>query len=49
MFDKDQGAFNKLAADPAVQDVVDKVLKLLGDQSKAWELNDSDNIEEYID
>lgn len=49
MFEKDQAAFVKLAAEPNVQVAVDKVLDLSDDQSKVWELNNSDNIVEYVD
>lgn len=48
IFDKDQAAFGTLAADPDVQKVVDRVLELSGDQGKVWELNNSDNIVEYV-
>jgi enoyl-CoA hydratase/carnithine racemase len=49
MFEKDQKTFIELANDPKVQAKVDKVLEMSGDQAKVWELNNSDNIVEYID
>ena len=47
MFEK-EAAFNEPVADPAVQDLVDKVLASSVDQSTVWVLNNSDNIVEYI-
>ncbi|KAH7306051.1 ClpP/crotonase-like domain-containing protein, partial [Rhexocercosporidium sp. MPI-PUGE-AT-0058] len=48
MFDKDQAAFVELASQPEVQARVDKLLDLSHDQSKVWELNNSDNVVEYV-
>ena len=48
MFDKDQAVFVALASDPKVQAAVDKILDLSHDQSKVWELNNSDNIVNYV-
>lgn len=49
MFDKDQAVFVELASNPSVQAGVDRILELSGDQAKVWELNNSNNIVEYID
>lgn len=49
MFEKDQATFAELASNPAVQERVNQVLELSDDQAKAWELNNSDNIVQYID
>jgi len=49
MFEKDQATFGELASAPSVQAAVDRILDLSDDQGKAWELNNSDNIVEYID
>jgi len=48
MFDRDRATFMALAENPDVQAAVDKVLDLSHDQSKAWELNNSDNIVDYV-
>lgn len=48
MFDKDQATFAALGAAPAVQKVVDRLLKFSGDQAKVWELNNSDNVVDYV-
>lgn len=48
MFEKDQAVFGALASEPSVQTVVDKILELSDDQGKAWELNNSDNIVEFV-
>ena len=48
MFEKDQATFVALASEPAVQATVDKLLALSNDQAKAWELNNSDNIVDYV-
>jgi enoyl-CoA hydratase/carnithine racemase len=49
MFEKDQATFAALTSDPDVQSALDKLLDLSHDQAKVWELNNSDNIVEYID
>jgi enoyl-CoA hydratase/carnithine racemase len=49
MFEKDQATFIELASAPSVQAAVDRILDLSDDQAKAWELNNSDNIVEYVD
>lgn len=48
MFEKDQATFVDLASEPAVQAAVDKLLDLSHDQAKVWELNNSDNIVDYV-
>jgi enoyl-CoA hydratase/carnithine racemase len=48
MFEKDQAAFVALASEPAVQATVDKLLDLSHDQSTVWELNNSNNIVDYV-
>ena len=48
MFETDQATFGMLAAQPAIQATVDKLLSLSNDQSKVWELNNSDNIVDYV-
>jgi enoyl-CoA hydratase/carnithine racemase len=48
MFEKDQATFVALASNPAVQANVDKILDLSHDQAKVWELNNSDNVAEYV-
>lgn len=48
MFDKDQATFVSLASDPKVQAAVDKILDLSHDQAKVWELNNSENIFQYV-
>jgi hypothetical protein len=49
MFEKDRATFAELASQPAIQARVDKLLDLSDDQAKVWELNNSDNIVEYVD
>lgn len=48
MFETDQATFSVLANRPAIQATVDKLLDLSHDQSKVWELNNSDNIVDYV-
>ncbi|KAN0105997.1 ClpP/crotonase [Hyaloscypha variabilis] len=48
MFEKDQATFVALASEPAVQATVDKILDLSNDQGIVWELNNSDNIVDYV-
>ena len=48
MFEADQAAFVTLASEPVVQATVDKLLELSNDQAIVWELNNSDNIVDYV-
>ena len=45
----DQATFAELVSQPAIEADVDKLLDLSHDQAQVWELNNSDNIAEYID
>lgn len=47
-FANDQAAFAGLASDPAVQVIVDKILEFSHNQGPVWELNNSDNIVQYL-
>lgn len=48
MFEADQATFVSLASEPAVQAIVDQLLDLSNDQGIVWELNNSDNIVNYV-
>jgi len=48
MFETDQATFVALASEPAVQATIDKLLDLSNDQATVWELNNSDNIIDYV-
>ncbi|CAG8980719.1 hypothetical protein HYALB_00012125 [Hymenoscyphus albidus] len=48
MFEEDQAAFAAFAAEPAVRGRAERFLEISRDQGRVWELDDGDNIVEYM-